>query len=104
MKYPLDGVTEAHAKTFWETYNLPIELDVFIRGVLAVRSQEEIEECIRGTAGRPFELTMGNHKYTQLESAVLYNAWTRGRWEIFRNLSRSHCLLIVACIYAAITQ
>jgi hypothetical protein len=114
IAYPLNGATEKHAEKFYERYQLPIEKDVFIRGVLAVRSQAEIEFQFKEIAGKraidaderrlPIELRIGDHKYTRLESEVLYNAWTRGRKATLMNLSRLHRLLIVACIYAAMTQ
>jgi hypothetical protein len=110
----LNGATERHAKRFYERYQLPIEEDQFVRGVLAVRSQDEIEVLFREIAdkrardvderSRPIILKIGHHKYTRLESDVLYNAWTRGKRATLRNLSRLHWLLIFACIYAAITQ
>jgi hypothetical protein len=120
-KYPLSGVTQQHAEEFHERNQLPIEKDVFVRGVLAIRHQEEIEgefEDIarqrandareQGQDPEPWkhliQLRIGTHVYTRIESEVLCNAWTRTRKETFRGLSRLHKLLIVACIYAAMTQ
>ena len=42
-KFPLNRVTERHAATFYGRHYLPIEENVFIRGVLALRSQDAIE-------------------------------------------------------------
>jgi hypothetical protein len=112
--FPLNGVKESHAERFLEFYQLPIEKDVFVRGVLAVRSRDEIEARFKQIADqhandtdekvRPVELQIGTHKYTRLETEVLYNAWTRGKKATLMNLSRLHRLLIFACIYAAMTQ
>jgi hypothetical protein len=113
-RYPLNKVNEKHAEKFYDRYQLQVEKDVFIRGVLAVRSQHDIEflfkEIARKRVGdatqrhRPIELKIGSHEYTRLESEILYNAWTRGKKATLMNLSRLHRLLIVACIYAAMTQ
>jgi hypothetical protein len=110
LKYPLNGVTEQDVISFYDTYELPIGRDVFIRGVLALRHQAFIEPWFRQFAKSSpktcpaIELNIGTHKYTKLEIEVLYNAWTRGKIETLKNLSRLHRLLIVACIYAAMTQ
>jgi hypothetical protein len=105
---------------------------VSVRGALAVLHQNEIQRKFRKIAKKiaksektswyamswsfllsffkhqtppnPVILTIGEHKYTKLESQVLYLAWTRTKRETFRNLSRLHRLLIAACIYAAMTQ
>jgi hypothetical protein len=120
-KYPLSGATQEHAEEFYERNQLFIEKDVFVRGVLAVRHQEDIEGELkdiakrraenakeRGEDPKPWkhlvELRIGTHLYTRLESEVLCNAWTRTQKETFQSLSRLHRLLIVACIYAAMTQ
>jgi len=49
-------------------------------------------------------LKLGEHEYSKIETEVLYNAWMRGKIETLKSLSRLHRLLIVACIYAAMTQ
>jgi len=109
-RYPLNGVAEQDIIWFYDAYELPIEKDVFIRGVLALRHQTFIEPRFRQLARSSPEapvgtkLSIGTHKYTRLEIEVLYNAWTRGKRETLKNLSRLHRLLIVACIYAAMTQ
>ncbi|KAI0604133.1 MFS sugar transporter like protein [Pyrenophora tritici-repentis] len=108
--YPLDGVTEQDAIRFHNEYELPIEQDQFVRGVLALRHQASIEPRLRKIVRSSPEarvgtkLRIGKHRYTRLEIDVLYNAWTRSKTETLRNLSRLHRLLVVACIYAAMTQ
>ena len=117
---------------FHRRNRLPIEEEVSVRGALAVLHQNEILRKFRKIAKKiskiedtswyamfwnfllsffkhqtppnPVILTIGEHKYTRLESQVLYLAWTRTKRETFRNLSRLHRLLIAACIYAAMTQ
>ena len=112
---PLNGVTQVEAQRFHKKYRIPVERDVIVRGVLALRSQvdikvefEAIQDWRSGNPNephRPIELRVGEHKYTRLESEVLYRAFLpQSRWETLRNLSRLHWLLIVACIFAAMTQ
>jgi hypothetical protein len=112
---PLSGVTPIEAKRFHKKYRLPVERDVFVRGVLALRSQDDIKvqfENIQDTRSkapdaphRPIELRVGEQRYTRLESDILYKAFLpQSRWETLRSLSRLHWLLIVACIFAAMTQ
>ncbi|KAJ8117086.1 hypothetical protein OPT61_g1627 [Boeremia exigua] len=108
-RYPLNRVTERHAAYFYSRHDLPIEEDLFIRGVLALRSQDDIESEFRklvcaGEWDQNTRLRIGDHEYSRIETEVLYNAWMRGKRETLRNLSRLHRLLIVACIYAAMTQ
>lgn len=107
--YPLNGVTEQHATDFYNGHYLPVEKDVFIRGVIALRSRDDIESKFREYLHDPesrqtIRLRIGKHKYSRIETAVLYNAWMRSKRETLRHLSRLHRLLIVACIYAAMTQ
>lgn len=40
---PLYGVTEYEAGRFYDKYKPPIEKDVFVRGVLALRSQMDMK-------------------------------------------------------------
>lgn len=112
---PLNGVTAEDAVRFHVKYQLPVEENVFVRGVLALRSQVDIKakfESIRKSRlGHPneqlspIELRVGEHVYTGLESEILYKAFLpQSRKETLRNLSRLHRLLIVACIFAAMTQ
>jgi len=112
---PLNRVTEENAIRFHTKYQLPVEQDIFVRGVLALRSQVDIKaefEFIQASRSehpnephRPIELRVGKQRYTRLESEVLYKAFLpQSRWETLRCLSRLHRLLIVACIFAAMTQ
>lgn len=120
---PLQRFTESDAEDFHKRNQLPVERDVFVRGVMALRHQSEIrfkfekiaekeaenkkEAKKIGTAHiphKPVSLKIQTHEYTELESEVLYQAWTRSKKETFRNLSRLHRLLVVTCIYAAMTQ
>jgi len=114
---PLSGVTHKEAQRFHEKYQLPglVEQDVFIRGVIALRSQSDITnlfEDVRDARSktpkelhRPIELSVGEQKYTRLESQILYKAFLpQSRWETLRDISRLHRLLIMACILAAVTQ
>jgi len=112
---PLNRVTEENAIRFHMKYDLPVEQDVFVRGVLALRSQVDIKpefEIIQtwrkghpNEPHRPIELRVGEQRYTRLESEVLYKAFLpQSRWQTLRSLSRLHRLLIVACIFAAMTQ
>lgn len=119
---PLHEVTEFHASKFHDLYDLQthIEKDVFIRGVLALRSQLDIEAKFDATIENEdstdfihqavdptkIELRLGEHRYTRLESQILYTAWKRSnsKWKTLKSLSAMHRLLIVACIYAAMTQ
>jgi hypothetical protein len=110
----LNLVTAQHAIRFRERYQLPIEEAVFVRGVLALRSQDLIESKFKRFARErsrdanewhgAIQLRLGDHEYTKLETEVMYNAWTRGKIETLRNFSLLHRLLVVACIYAAMTQ
>lgn len=87
---------------------------MFVRGVLALRSRVLIERKFADIArsrlrnlderGSVLLLRIGQHEYSKLETEVLYNAWTRNKKETLKNLSRLHRLLIVACIFAAMTQ
>lgn len=113
-RYPLNRLRAKHASAFHEKYQLPIERDVFVRGVFAIRSQVDIQTKFnsikerRSPAGdewsEPIELSIGQHTFTALESEVIYKAWTRDARETLMNLSRLHRLLIVACSFAAMTQ
>jgi hypothetical protein len=114
-RYPLNLVTARHAIEFHRRYQLPIEEAVFVRGVLALRSQDLIEQKFkrfprseRSTDANEwrgaFQLRLGDHEYTKLETEVLYNAWTMGKIETLKSFSLLHRLLVVACIYAAMTQ
>lgn len=100
---------------FHKDYELPAEQDMFVRGVLALRSRldikAEFEAIQRLRLGipdephHPIELQIGEQKYTRLESDILYKAFLpQSRWETLKGLSRLHRLLIVACIFAAMTQ
>lgn len=108
---PLNGVTQEEARTFYKKYRVPVERGVFVRGVLALRTQgdirtvfENIQDSRSKTPG-PIELFVGEQRYTRLESEMLYKAFLpQTRWETLRSLSRLHRLLIVACIFAAVTQ
>jgi hypothetical protein len=114
LRFPLNLVTEQHAIRFQKLYQLPIEEAVFVRGVLALRSQDLILpafEKIAKTRSRdgnewnsPIQLKIGDHEYSRLETEILYNAWTRSKIETLKHFSMLHWLLIVACIYAAMTQ
>jgi hypothetical protein len=112
---PLNGVNEEYAIKFLTRYQLPVEQDVFVRGVIALRSQVDIKvelEAIQEERSQspngpqyPIELRVGKHTYTQLESEILYRAFLpQSRWKTLKSLSRLHRLLIIACIYAAMTQ
>jgi hypothetical protein len=102
---PLKGVEEAHIRHFYETNHLPIELEIFIRGVLAFRHQKQIlGEFEDIPANVDIDMKIGVHQYTKQETEVIRKAWTKNRLGTFRNLARLHRLLIVACIYAAMTQ
>jgi hypothetical protein len=113
-RFPLNLVTAQHAIEFHRRYQLPIEEAVFVRGVLALRSQDLIESKFKRFAKNrsraanewhgAIQLRLGNHEYTKLETEVLYNAWTRGKIETLKNFSLLHRLLVVACIFAAMTQ
>ncbi|KAF3034336.1 hypothetical protein E8E12_005986 [Didymella heteroderae] len=99
---PLNGVNEEYAKDFHEKYKLPVERDVFVRGVLALRSQVDIkveleaiqEERLRtpNEPHHPIELRVGRHIYTQLESDIL--GWDQAAMagaaiEVMRALGKS---------------
>jgi hypothetical protein len=122
---PLNQLEEHHISDFHERNHLPIEKEVFIRGVLAYRHRVQIEGQFDSIAndrpatkgkknekdkkdykswGHRIDMNIGTHSYTRIESEVIHNAWTRDRKDTFMNLSRLHRLLIVACIYAAMTQ
>jgi hypothetical protein len=112
---PLNKVTEKEAVRFHRKYQLQVEQDVFVRGVIALRSQVDIKaefEVIQELRSKepnvphnPIELRVGEHRYTRLESEILYKDFLpQSRKETLGSLSRLHRLLIVACIYAAMTQ
>ena len=112
---PLNNVTQKEAKRFHKKYRIPVERDVFIRGVLALRSQVDIKAAFEDVQSARLEhpngphsrieLRVGEEKYTRLESEILYKAFLpQGRMETLRSLSRLHRLLIIACIFAAMTQ
>jgi hypothetical protein len=129
---PADEIMQVCAAEFHKRNELLVEKEVLVRGVLALLHQNEIQSKFkkimkkiaksestswyaiswsflfsffkRQTPPNPVILTVGKHRYTRLESQVLYLAWTRTKGETFRNLSRLHRLLIAACIYAAMTQ
>jgi hypothetical protein len=113
-RFPLNLVTAQHAIRFRKRYQLPIEEAVFVRGVLALRSQDLIESKFKRFARErsrdanewheAIQLRLGDHEYTKLETEVMYNAWTWGKIETLRNFSLLHRLLVVDCIYAAMTQ
>lgn len=106
-RYPLNGVDEVHARQFLAKYRLRIDPDLFIRGFLAFRHRHDIEPRLRrklDSTSPPYELKIGDHEYKPLEVEVLQQFWTRGKWETLRHMSRLHWLLIVACIFAAMTQ
>ena len=119
----LSELTQSQAERFHKKYQLRVERDVFVRGVFALRSQSDITNefsIIQASYPRhpnepqiPIELRVGKHRYTRLESEILYKAFLpegkwegkwQGKWETLKNLSRLHRLLIVACIFAAMTQ
>ena len=102
-KYYLHGITDDHAIQFWKKYDLDIEKDVFVKGVLAVRERAKIMAVFEESPQLQ-ELKFGPYKLTELELRVLKNAWTRTPKQTVRQLSRLHWILIVACIFAAITQ
>jgi hypothetical protein len=112
--FPLNRLKAKHASDFHEKYQLPIDKAVFVRGVLALRSQFDIQpkfndiKEIRSPDGNewsePIELSIGQHTFTRLESEIIYKAWTRNARETLMSLSRLHRLLIVACSFAAMTQ
>jgi hypothetical protein len=70
-------------------YQLPIEQDVSVRGVLPVRSQNVIEGLFKDIYTRPARdvveakcltgLRIGIYKYIRLENNILYNALTNIR-------------------------
>ncbi|KAH6629841.1 major facilitator superfamily domain-containing protein [Boeremia exigua] len=126
---PLYGVTKEYAEAFYDIAQLPIEREVFKRGVIALRHQPELQhkfiedmeaesiekEKVKDnpladhTPHKPIPLRIFDLEYTELESETLYAAWTKtekisSQWETFKNLSRLHHLLIVTCVYAAMTQ
>ncbi|KAI4644271.1 hypothetical protein J4E93_006171 [Alternaria ventricosa] len=97
---PLNGVTQENAIRFHMKYDLPVEQDVFVRGVLALRSQVDIKPVFEriqtrrrehpNEPRRPIELHVGEQRYTRLESEVLYKAFLpQSRWETLRSLSRN---------------
>ncbi|KAI9660944.1 MAG: hypothetical protein M1821_009271 [Bathelium mastoideum] len=110
-KYPLNGVTDEHARQFRNKYKLfRVEEDVFIRGVLATRQRAVIEARFRkafkdlGREDVSFKLKIGTYTFTDSEVESFKGAWTRGKWETLLHISRLHWLLIVTCIFAAVTQ
>ncbi|KAI9686894.1 MAG: hypothetical protein M1822_002647 [Bathelium mastoideum] len=108
--YPLNGVTDEHARQFRKKYKLQVEEDVFIRGVLATRNRAVIEARFRkaievsGRQDVSLKLKIGTYTFTDLEVESLKGSWTRGRWETLRHTARLHWLLIVTCNFAAVTQ
>ena len=102
---PLKGVEETHIRKFHERNDLPIEEEIFVRGVLAFRHQKQLLGVFEDTSANvDIDMEIGDHQYTKQETEVIRKAWTRNRLETFRNLARLHRLLIVACIFAAMTQ
>lgn len=107
-KYYLHGVTDKDTHRFWSKYKLQIEEDVFTKGVLFMRHLPQLvaafenEKIQRRTLHTG--LKIGNYEYTELEWQSIRNSLTRNKWETVCNLSRLHWILIVACIFAAMTQ
>lgn len=101
-KYYLNGVTDEHAIRFHEHYKLDIEREVFIRGVLAMRHRIQLEQMLKSDHWRGIKIA--DYEFTDLEFKILKRTWTRGRKDTLRHLSRLHWILIVACVFAAMTQ
>jgi hypothetical protein len=101
-KYYLNGITDEHARAFHTHYELEIEEGVFIRGVLAMRHRTQLEHMLKSDDWQGIEVA--DQKFTPLEFKVIKRNWTRERWDTLRHLSRLHRILIVACIFAAMTQ
>ncbi|KAF2438504.1 MFS general substrate transporter [Karstenula rhodostoma CBS 690.94] len=97
-RLPLHLVEERHAVEFHKRNQLPIEKHLFVRGVLALRSQDLIEPLLKkqveshknepNAFNAIIRLKIGKHEYTKLETEILYHAWSRDRRQTIRSLSR----------------